>query len=118
MNAFEKFNRLCFMFLQDINDICPELKEQIVGLRLAMNVANAAAQSNSQLMFDMHVCSPYSSYIFAKDDRFMSDVMSDEIKARSIIDLVKQIWTTLDDTNKSHVWRYLQNLCTLSDACK
>lgn len=115
MDSTVKFNKLCLLFMQDICDICPELKDQISSLRLAMNVANATSYSTTQCMYRCHVCVPYGVFISAKDDSFMQDVTCDENNA--LIDVVKQIWTGLDDANKNQIWRYLQNLCKLANSC-
>lgn len=115
MDSTKKFNQLCVFFMQDISDICPELKDQINTLRLAMNVANTSSYSTTQRMYRSHVCIPYGSYIIEKDDSFIKDVTSDENNA--LIDIVKQIWSGLDEANKNQIWRYLQNLCKLAHTC-
>lgn len=116
MNATVKFNKLCVVFMQDLSDICPELKDQISSMKLAMNMANATSSTTTQSMFRIHVCVPFGVFITIQDDSFMKDVAYDDNNA--LIEFVKQIWSGLDVVNKNHIWKYLQNLCKLADAGK
>lgn len=67
-------------------------------------------------MFDKTVAVHYSSQILQKDDKFFLDQSYDEYNLNdfSIINSIKKVWLTIDDTSKSKIWDYLNVLIYLN----
>lgn len=125
MMYFESFNTKLDEFLRDLMSTFPEMKD-IKVLRSGVQLAKTMDIKMPQSFFNSHVAMRYEDKILEKDERFFleedyRELLSQKINGQSIdMDIVgklKQIWGTLDDDNKSVVWKYLHVLVLLNRKC-
>jgi hypothetical protein len=119
---YECFNSKLDEFLKDLTSSFPDIKDlRLVksGLQLAKNIDIKLPQS----VFDEHVAVRYEEKIVKKDEKFfLTETYEDVVKKHGIdldvVGRIKDIWSTLGDTDKEIIWKYLQVLVIINRKCK
>ena len=118
----ECFNTKLTEFLSDLVVCFPDAKDLKMfrsGLQLAINMNPTLPQK----VFDEHMTEAYEKSILDRDDSFFlhedySHITETHNVDLDIINMLKGMWHTLDETNKNAVWKYMQVLVLLNRKCK
>ena len=118
------FNRCLNEFLVDMGAILSDLPEYST-IKNAVKVLSYADKKRSQQLFNTIVVERYRDRIMAKDEKFFMETdYADEVKmsnyavSLNVIDLIKSVWTNLDDINKTAIWQHMHILVFLNDKCR
>jgi hypothetical protein len=120
LTYFECFNTKLAEFLQDLSTSFPEFKD-IKMLKNGLNLARTLDVKMPATMFSKHVTAEYEQNILNKDDAFFLTQTYEHIAVDGIdLDIIpklKDMWGTLDVSDKDSVWKYLQVLVLLCRKC-
>jgi hypothetical protein len=108
-------------FLKDLTNTFPDLKD-IKLLRNGVNIAKVADMKLPQQVFDQTVALKYEKQILEKDENFFmnedyTEVLSTHGVDFNLVPQLKEVWTSLDESNKDAVWKYMQVLVLLNKKC-
>lgn len=68
-------------------------------------------------LFNKYIFDVHGKHILAKNDAyFISDQFSSSFW-QSFADMIKTMWTTLDQGNKDAIWEHMLTLCALNKRC-
>jgi hypothetical protein len=110
--AYDEFNVQFKEFLKDIIPAYPnviELKIMKAGYKLLKKISKKKPQRTFDYMFG----SRYKEQISKRDSDFFA---SDDFKIEYCSNL-KNVWATVDDVNKSHIWNHIALLVKKSEVC-
>jgi hypothetical protein len=121
MTYYECFNNKLDEFLKDLTNTFPDLKD-IKLLRNGVNIAKVADMKLPQQVFDQTVALKYEKQILEKDENFFmnedyTEVLSTHGVDFNLVPQLKEVWTSLDESNKDAVWKYMQVLVLLNKKC-
>lgn len=121
MTYYECFNNKLDEFLKDLTNTFPDLKD-IKLLRNGVNIAKVADIKLPQQVFDQTVALKYEKQILEKDENFFmnedyTEVLSTHGVDFNLVPQLKEVWTSLDESNKDAVWKYMQVLVLLNKKC-
>jgi hypothetical protein len=116
------FNTLFFDFLDDIITIYPE-KAEIAMAKTSFDAIKRANPTIIMKVWNSHVYSKYKAVIDAGDISFFFDKdystdinhLANAKKIMSIIDDIREPIRTMDDVNRQHSMKYIQDLSKLSE---
>jgi hypothetical protein len=119
---YEIFNNKCIEFIDDLVLSFPEFRDQFLNIKTGLSFISNIDPKTPCNIYKTHVLSKYEDAIvnknediFLKENNFFDcDNKKDETYWNSFIDSIKEIWTTLDKTNKDIIWDYFKLLNTIS----
>ena len=111
------FNNQLIKFFEDLSFILPEerdIKSTIMFLELA-------AKSSPRTIVDMfflHIYVPLNESIAREDHQYIIEYAQKKIQNEfndisPALTIFNKHWTTLSDSNKKNIWKYLKVLCVL-----
>jgi len=109
-------------FLEDISETYPEEKD----LKVAIPALKLLSKANPRMIhttfkdvvyteFSQHILEENEEYILKRSKEIMDTKFSDVAYAFLIFD---RHWSTMTETNKQHIWRYMKTLILLCDRVK
>lgn len=115
------FNKHFFDFLDDIITIYPEKKE-IVNAKTSFEIIKRANPTAIVKAWNKHVYTKYKdvidggdiTFFFEKDYSKDLEKLSNAEKIMNTINSIREPISQMDDTNKGHCAKYIQNLSKLS----
>ena len=115
------FNKHFFDFLDDIISIYPERKE-LVNARTSFDVIKRANPTAIAKAWNKHVYLKYKdvidngdiTFFFEKDYSKDLEQLSNAEKIMNTINNIREPISQMNDTNKDHCAKYIQNLSKLS----
>ena len=115
------FNKHFFDFLEDIITIYPEKKE-IANAKTSFEIIKRANPTAIIKAWNKHVYNKYKDVIDAGDITFFFEKdyskdlekLSNAEKIMNTINSIREPISQMDDTNKGHCAKYIQNLSKLS----
>ena len=115
------FNKHFFDFLEDIITIYPEKKE-IVNAKTSFEIIKRANPTAIIKAWNKHVYNKYKDVIDAGDITFFFEKdyskdlekLSNAEKIMNTINSIREPISQMNDTNKGHCAKYIQNLSKLS----
>lgn len=125
VDLFDLFNRKLEEFAQDLVYIFPTVTDFRVFLdtcKWSILIDTAAPQA----LFEHLVVGPFGEKILHRDESFFldqsyegyNDYIAHYGHDLNLITKLKKIWLTLDEENKTMIWKYMQVLLVLSQKCK
>ena len=115
------FNKHFFDFLDDIISIFPE-REELINARTSFDVIKRANPTAIAKAWNKHVYLKYKdvidngdiTFFFEKDYSKDLEKLSNAEKIMNIINNIREPISQMNDTNKVHCGKYIQNLSKLS----
>jgi hypothetical protein len=109
-------------FFEDISDTYPEEKD----LKVAVPALKLLAKANPRMVhtvfkdvvyteFSQHILDENEEYVLKRSKEIMETKFSDVAYAFLIFD---RHWSTMTETNKQHMWKYMKTLILLCDRVK
>ena len=122
MTYYESFNNKLNEFLNDLHTTFPEMTD-IKVLKSGLQFAKTMDVKMAQTMFDKHVAAKYEDQILKQNETFFLNETYTHIANAHGIDLdiigrLKDVWSTMDDSNREIIWKYLKVLVLLNKKCK
>ena len=120
-NPYELFNRKLSDFVEDLAPLLGHLPDYKM-LTATINLLSSMQPCKNQQYFDAYIAAWFESQIMAEDEDFF--LAHDYPDAGStctdlgIVPLLKNVWTTLGDTDRQAVWAHLKVLVLLNRRCK
>jgi hypothetical protein len=119
---YEIFNSKCNEFIDDLVLSFPEFRDQFSSIKTGLSFISTLDIKTPCTIYKNHVLSKYGDAIinknediFLKENKFYEyENQNDEKYWGSFIGSIKEIWTTLDKTNKDIIWDYFKLLNTIS----
>jgi len=104
-------------FMEDISDTYPEEKD----LKAAVPALKLLAKANPRMVhtvfkevvyteFSQHILDENEEYVLKRSKEIMETKFSDVAYAFLIFD---RHWSTMTETNKQHIWKYMKTLIVL-----
>ena len=117
-SAYDMFNRALSDFLADLRPILGHLPEYAVATSSAKWVAQFAERRNQEL-FDALVAAKFDDHIERRDDAlFMQDEYLESGAGVDMVQLLKNVWSSLAESDRNAVWTHMQVLSVLNKRCK
>ena len=114
----EILNKKLNEFADDIILCFPEVSTDFDVFKTMLNVAVCVDKEAPLRMFEQCVVKPYEDYILNRnEDFFLTETYDPSYTDINIVNKIKKVWKTMDELNKSIVWKYLDVLLKLSKAC-
>lgn len=111
----ELFNRKMHEFFEDLEVIGITEVQEYPLLKASCQVMASIDKRHPPEMFLKYVVGPYETQITSQDEAFfMQDNAIPGVSDMPLVHAIKQIWSTLDDHNKSAVWKHMQVLTALA----
>jgi len=115
------FNKHFFDFLDDIISIFPE-KEELINARTSFDVIKRANPTAIAKAWNKHVYSKYKdvidnndiTFFFEKDYSKDLEKLSNAEKIMTTINSIREPISQMNNTNRDHCAKYIQNLSKLS----
>jgi hypothetical protein len=118
MSALGAFCNQLIAFLEDLAETYPEEKDLLMGVQ-AMKLMKQANPRMLHRLFAEYVNPTVQERILVEDDAYVID------NAKAILDsqysdmltlfwVFKKHWTSMSETNKQHIWKYLKSLVLLA----
>jgi hypothetical protein len=109
-------------FFEDISETYPEEKD----LKTAVPALKLLAKANPRMIhtvfkdvvyteFSQHILDENEEYVLKRSKEIMETKFSDVAYAFLIFD---RHWSTMTETNKQHIWKYMKTLILLCDRVK
>lgn len=122
INYADMFHNKLLDFTDDLTCLCPEMSE-IKLMRKALQTEFPFTKRDIHKIFKEHVVIPFGDHIQSKDEQFfltdadysshMNQVnVSDSF---NLINHIKQVWSSLSQTNKDIIWKHLYLLVKLNE---
>lgn len=119
---YETFNSKALEFINDLIESFPEFKEQFLKAKTGLNFVSTLDYKTP--------CNIYKTYVYYKYEKAIKERNEEIFLERDIvydydnrdekqywdsfISNIKEIWKTLDDTNKNIIWDYFNILNTVT----
>lgn len=120
IDPVELFNRKLRDFLDDISPLLGHLTDYKM-FRASVNMLSSIDKKKNQEYFDEYVAKTYGDKIVAKDECFFLKQDYPGAQATcsdmSMVPLLKSVWGTMSDDDKSAVWSHLNVLIVLNNRC-
>lgn len=118
---YERFNEQAYDFMKELCTSFPQFSE-FNRCKTALNVLKNVNTKAPQKFFHSYIGSVYKDVLLKKDENFFLSEDKFGIKEDNqywfdFIQQLKNIWRTLDETNKNVIWEYFHVLILLSDKC-
>ena len=120
LEVLSAFNVHFLDFLQDIERVFPN----DVDIKTAINFLQTVKKTNPRLIivfFKQQINDLYGEYIYKNDltyflnKKYDNDIIGDSTKViLDKIDQLREPISKMNDTNKQHMLKYMQDLCKLS----
>jgi len=118
MSALGAFCNQLIAFVEDLAETYPEEKDLLMGVQ-AMKLMKQANPRMLHRLFAEYVNPTVQERILVEDDAYVID------NAKAILDsqysdmltlfwVFKKHWTSMSETNKQHIWKYLKSLVLLA----
>ena len=118
MSALGAFCNQLIAFVEDLAETYPEEKDLLMGVQ-AMKLMKQANPRMLHRLFAEYVNPTIQERILVEDDAYVID------NAKAIFDsqysdmltlfwVFKKHWTSMSETNKQHIWKYLKSLVLLA----
>jgi len=118
MSALGAFCNQLIAFVEDLAETYPEEKDLLMGVQ-AMKLMKQANPRMLHRLFSEYVNPTVQERILVEDDAYVID------NAKAILDsqysdmltlfwVFKKHWTSMSETNKQHIWKYLKSLVLLA----
>ena len=113
----DMFNRKLCEFIDDLTCSFPELND----FKLFKNMLELAIyidKKSPHKMFDNTVAKLYRDKIISKnEDFFLDEQYNTAYNDINLINKLKTVWKTIDNSNKEIIWQYMNVLLILNDRC-
>lgn len=125
---FRLFNKHADEFCKDLVVTFPEVSE-FKQLKSALLLVKNLDERKPQEVFAKFLTQDIRDNILRKDETFfMTEVHNhkhiikhvEEVDASqwdAIVDMLRELWGTLDESNKDVIWKYFHVLVAISDKC-
>lgn len=112
----ELFNRKLTEFLDDLEAIGIDRLPDYALFKTSTSLLMTVDKRRPAAMFCDYIATPYEQYIVARDDKFfLADSFTHPHGGNtSIVDMIKQMWATLQPANQDAIWSHLQVLTVLA----
>jgi hypothetical protein len=118
MSALGAFCNQVIAFLEDLTETYPEEKDIQVGVQ----ALKLMKQANPRLMhtyFMEQVHKEFAKYILAEDEEYIlkraQEILNSQFQEFSYAFWIfDKHWSTMTETNKQHIWKYLKALILLA----
>jgi hypothetical protein len=122
MSYLGAFNTQLIRFFEGLSDIFPEERD----IKMALEAIHGLKKINPKMILELfyeHVYKPVSDAIKREDEEVVIDyakkTITSQFNEMSIaLVMFDKHWTTLSDTNKENIWKYLKVLCALCEKAK
>jgi len=122
MSYLGAFNTQLIRFFEGLSDIFPEERD----IKMALEAIHGLKKINPKMILELfydHVYKPISDAIKREDEEVVIDyakkTITSQFNEMSIaLVMFDKHWTTLSDTNKENIWKYLKVLCALCEKAK
>jgi hypothetical protein len=119
------FNRKLEEFIDDLIFIYPNAVD-FKKFKTTLEWTTAIDKKAPHYFFDVCVVEPYQDKVLQRDETFFlcesyvkyNDYMQLYGQDLDIFQKIKQVWKKLDAHNKENIWKYMQVLVYLANACK
>ena len=119
MDLYDVFNQQLKDFIADVSAVYPDIK----GMTPVINLAMGLEKTTPATMFSRMVAHKFGDRIAKKDESFFLEYsFSDEVSSSAgvlpglgldIVGQLKNVYQTLQPSNKEAVWKHLQVLVLL-----
>lgn len=124
-DLIDVFNNKLTEFSKDLCFIFPTVSDFHI-FQAACEWSICIDKKSPQCFFHTLVVKPFKDKILKKDESFFQNESYEEYNEYikhyghdlNIIQKIKKIWQTLDESNKEIIWKYLHVLLCLSIKCK
>jgi len=122
MSFLGAFNTQLIRFFEGLAEIFPEERD----IKLAIEAIQGLKKINPKMILELfyeNVYKPMSEPIKREDEEvviaYAKTTISSQFNEMSIaLVMFDKHWTTLSDTNKDNIWKYLKVLCALCEKAK
>jgi hypothetical protein len=122
MSFLGAFNTQLIRFFEGLSEIFPEERD----IKLAIEAIQGLKKINPKMILELfyeNVYKPMSEPIKREDEEvviaYAKKTISSQFNEMSIaLVMFDKHWTTLSDTNKDNIWKYLKVLCVLCEKAK
>jgi hypothetical protein len=119
MSALGAFCNQLVAFFEDLTETYPEERD----IQVAAQALRLLKQANPRLMhkvFMENVHAKYARYILAEDEEYIiahaREVLNSQYAEMNYAFWIfDKHWTTMTETNKQHVWKYIKSLILLAE---
>jgi hypothetical protein len=116
VDVYELFNRKLVEFVDDLIVTFPQFAD-FVGYRALLVGTIALDKTSPQQIFNQTVAIPYEKYIIERNEVFLLKEQYATTTKQGLVEQLKQVWCTMDDSNKDAIWKYMQVLVALNRKC-
>ena len=122
MSYLGAFNTQLIRFFEGLSDIFPEERD----IKMALEAIHGLKKINPKMILELfyeHVYKPISDAIKRDDEEvvieYAKKTITSQFNEMSIaLVMFDKHWTSLSDTNKENIWKYLKVLCALCEKAK
>lgn len=122
MSYLGAFNTQLIRFFEGLSDIFPEERD----IKMALEAIHGLKKINPKMILELfyeHVYKPISDAIKREDEEiviaYAKKTITSQFNEMSIaLVMFDKHWTSLSDTNKENIWKYLKVLCALCEKAK
>ena len=119
MSALGAFCNQLVAFFEDLTETYPEERD----IQVAAQALRLLKQANPRLMhkvFMENVHAKYARYILAEDEEYIiahaREVLNSQYaEINYAFWIFDKHWSTMTETNKQHVWKYIKSLILLAE---
>lgn len=120
MDLYETFNKRLNDFIVDLQRVFPNIKE-FREFKSGVSLAKNINKKTPSRMFHKYVSRAYSKQIldcneqFFLTDKSLHDInmLDNSTNFEDILNLLRNLWTGLDDSHKKMIWLHLKVLIVL-----
>lgn len=116
MNPYAMFNNKLGDFLDDLRSVIGHLPEYTV-LTSSVQFLSKFQEEQNCVLFDRYVVAPYGDQIRNRDEAFLLGEQYSANANSGIVYMLKSVWRSLPDQDKSSVWDHMHVLLLLSERC-
>ena len=108
------FNKKLGEFFEDLEQIGINNVQDYPLMKASCQFLASVDKRRPAEMFHKYVVGPYQAQITDRDEEFFWNESYNSVSDMAIVNAIKHIWKTLDDTNKNAVWMHMQVLMVLA----
>jgi len=119
MNYLDLFNQQFGNCMNDLIKVFPD-DSQLRFMHHSVQIILLTDEEYIYKIYHKYVTAPYNKQLMNREEAFFLDNSYDDVQGNmndglNIIKKVKTCWTVLSDKNKEIIWKYLQNMCVLTN---
>lgn len=113
---YRLFNTKLTEFIADLQPLIGHLPEYAILSKTTMVLATFNGRGNQEV-FDTYVAKPYEDRIIASDESFFLTSSYDQFNSAGFVQLLKSVWGSVSDSDKTAIWNHLKVLIVLNRRC-